>query len=274
MTRSLAIYLLICGVTATQIFAAEIREFDVPTLERLGNELSHRDEIAARAADLAIEHYPEWKKVSPQYWITDLGKSVDSVYLIDARKTEPAVAYKVIFPKGGSPNILDAHHQALPPEVAVRYRALRTAIKAALPTLNIAYGPHYNYEVLNDPDGSGFLVYALAAFTRKNAVYTGGHVRITVSADGAKVERIDQLSHGIIEQKADSGNDVVALAVADAIATNHPVETWLYASHLYHLPMYVATNDGVFWRVVNRKIHKLSKAEMDAAESKPKEKKK
>ena len=266
--RRTAILLLICGVTATQTFAGEIREFDIPTLERLGNELSHRDEIAARAADLAVERDPAWKKVSPQYWITDPGKSADSVYLIDAGKPEPAVAYKVIFPKSGSPNILDAHHQPLPPELAVRYRALRTAIKAALPTLNSAYGPHYNYEVLNDPDGSGFLVYALAAFTKKSAVYTGGHVRITVSADGAKAQRIDQLSHGIIEQKGDPGNKVVALAVAQAVETNHPVETFLYESNLYHLPFYVATNDGSSWRVVNRKIHKFTKAELEDAEKK------
>ena len=248
--------------------AGEIREFSVSTLERLGNELSRRDEIAARAADLAAERDPKWKKVSPQYWITDLSKGSDSVYLIDARKPEPAVAYKVSFPKGGSPSILDARQQPLAPGIALRYKALRTAVKAALPTLNVAYGPHYNYEVLNDPDGSGFLVYALAAFTKKKVVYTGGHVRITVSADGAKVERIDQLSHGIIEQKSDPGHEVVALAVAQAVETSHPVETFLYESHLYRLPFYVATNDGSSWRVVNGKIHKFTEAEMKEAEKK------
>jgi len=268
MIRRVAIFLGICGVTASQTFAGEIREFNVPTLERLGNELSHRDGIAARAADLAVARNPEWKKVSPQYWITDLGKESDSVYLIDARKIEPAVAYQVISPKSGSPNILDAHHQPLPPEIALRYKALQTARKAALPTLNVAYGPHFNYEVLNDPDGSGFLVYALAAFTKKNVIYTGGDVRVTVSADGAKAERIDQLSHGIIEQKSDPGHEVVALAVAQAVETRYPVETWLYSSQLYHLPIYVATNDGASWRIVNRKIHKFTQAELKEAEKK------
>lgn len=255
-------------VFAISAAAGEIREFSVSTLERLGNELSHRDEIAARAADVAGARDPAWKKVSPQYWITELGRTADSVYLIDARKPEPAVAYKVIFPKGGSPSILDMRHQPFPPGIAVRYKALRTTIKAALPTLNVAYGPHYNWEVLDDPDGSGFLVYGLAVFTKKKVVYTGGHVRITVSADGAKVERIDQLSHGIIEQKSDSGHEVVALAVAQAVETKHPVETFLYESHLYHLPFYVSTNDKSVWRVVNRKIHKFTAAEVKEAAKK------
>jgi hypothetical protein len=272
MISRLATIVLFVGVFAAS--AGEIREFDVATLERLGNELSHRDKIAARAADIAVERYPEWKKVSPQFWITDLGKGSDSVYLIDARKPEPALAYKVSFPKNGSPNILDAHHQPLPSEIAVRYRALRTGIKAALPTLNVAYGPSYNYEVLNDPDGNGFLVYALAAFTKRKVVYTGGHVRITVSADGAKAERIDQLSHGIIEQKSDPGHEVVAVATAQAVETKYPVETWLYSSYLYHLPMFVATNDGGVWLVVNRKIKKIDPKLVKEVEAEMKREKK
>ena len=82
------------------------------------------------------------------------------------------------------------------------------------------------------------------------------------------MERIDQLSHGIVEQKSDSGNEIVALAVAQAVETNHPVETWLYSSHLYHLPMYVATNDGASWRIVNGKIHKFTQAELKELEKK------
>jgi hypothetical protein len=98
--------------------------------------------------------------------------------------------------------------------------------------------------VLDDPDGSGFLVYGLAAFTTGDAVYTGEHVRVTVSADGSKTERLDELSHGIIQQKADPGKEMVAVSTAQAVDTKYPVETWLYTSHLYHLPMYVAAKNG------------------------------
>ena len=235
-------------------FAAEIREFDIPTLERLGNELSHRDEIAARASDLVWTQHPEFNKVSPQGWISDLHSDGDLVYFITETKTGVATAYKVTFPRNGSPRVEDVHGQTPPAAIATRYTARRTAMKAALPKLNTSYGARYNFEVLNDPDGNGFLVYALAAFTKKNPVYTGGHLRITVSADGARVERIDELSRGIIEQKTDSKHESVAVATAQAVETKHPVETWIYTSHLYHLPMYVATTDGAAWGVVNGRI--------------------
>jgi hypothetical protein len=240
--------------SVASVFASEIREFSVSTLEKLGNELSHRDEIAARASDIVWAQHPEFKNVLPQGWITDQQRGGDVVYFIVEAKTGVTGAYKVTFARGGSPRVEDIHGQSLPAAIATRYRARQTAMKAARNKLNAAYGARYNFEVLNDPDGRGFLVYALAAFTKMNPVYTGGHLRITVSADGEKVERIDELSHGIIEQKSDPGQKMVAVSTAQAVDTKYPVETWLYTSHLYHLPMYVAAKNGSIWACVNGRI--------------------
>jgi hypothetical protein len=247
----LILSILVC-VTAT--FASEIREFSLPILEKLGNELSHRDEIAAKASDLVFEKHPEFKNVTPQGWITDLHPDGDVVYFVVEANDAIAPAYKVIFPREGSPQVEDIHNQLLPPVIATRYRARQTAIRSMSSRLNNAYGAHYNFEVLDDPDGSGFLVYGLAAFTTGDAVYTGGHVRVTVSADGSKTERVDELSHGIIQQKADPGKETVAVSTAQAVDTKYPVETWLYTSHLYHLPMYVGANSGSSWACVNGRI--------------------
>jgi hypothetical protein len=134
-----------------------------------------------------------------------------------------------------------------------------------LPKLNGAYGAKYNFELLNDPDGSGFLVYALAAFTRTDAIYIGGHFRITVSADGSKVERIDDLSHGIIENKAPPGAKSVGLGTAQAVDSKYPVETTIYSSNLYHIPIGVATKDGTIWLVANGKIEKMDSKLMEKA---------
>lgn len=243
--------ILCCAVTA---FATEIREFSLPTLEKLGNELSHRDEIAAKAADLVWAQHPEFKKVAPQGWITDLHRDGDNIYFIVETKGGLAGAYKVSFPHGGSPQVRDIHGQPISTEMAIRYKARQTAMDAVRSQLNTAYSARYNFEVLKDPEGSGFLVYALAAFTVKDPIHTGGHVRITVSGDGAKVKRIDQLSHGIIEQKADRGTEMIAVSTAQAVDTKYPVETWLYTSHLYHLPMYVGAKNGSIWACVNGRI--------------------
>src|SRR5207253_174369 len=80
----------LCAITA---FASEIREFDLKTLERLGNELTR------------VSQTPERGATTPE-----------------------------------------------------RKRAKQTAIAALKGKL---YDIHYDYVVLDDPKGSGFLVYAL-----------------------------------------------------------------------------------------------------------------
>jgi hypothetical protein len=249
-TFSSLFLVLLCTTVAA---ASEIREFDIPTLEKLGNELSHRDKIAAKASDLVFEQHPEFRDVSPQGWITDLHTGGDIVYWIGETNVGLAPAYKVTF-SGESRTIEDIHNARLPAKIALRYKARQTALRALGDKLSDAYDPHYNFEVLDDPDGSGFLVYALAAFAQNYPVYVGGHVRVTVSADGAKVERIDQLSHAIMEEKSDDGAKMVAISTAQAVKTPNPVETWIYSSNLYHLPMYVTTTDGASWGIRNGRI--------------------
>jgi hypothetical protein len=61
--------------------------------------------------------------------------------------------------------------------------------------------------------------------------------------------------------------------ISSQLVSNTPVETFIYTSNLYRLPMYVATKDGSTWRIVNGKIHKFTKAEI-AEMDKEKQKKK
>ncbi len=212
----LTVSILFCAITT---FASEIREFDIKTLQRLGVELSRRDTMASRASDLVLAKHPELKTGPLLEWVTDLSDG-GSVYWIVDTEPHPTPVYKVI-----GDRIEDIRGKPLPPTIQTRYNARRNAIKVVSPKLNGAYGAKYNFEVVDDPDGRGFLVYTLAAFSRTDAIYIGGHVRITVSADGSKVERIDNLSHGIIENKADAGHEMAGLGMAQAIDTKYPVET-------------------------------------------------
>src|SRR5438309_6123599 len=99
---------------AVSAFAGEIREFDLKTIERLGNELTRVSQSRDKGA-------------------TD----------------------------------------------AVRKRAKQTAIAALKGKL---FNIHYDYVLLNDPDGSGFLVYALGTTKNPDEVVLAGHFRVTVSA--------------------------------------------------------------------------------------------
>ena len=255
------IVLLIAAVlfSFSSALASEIREFSIPTLERLGAELSRRDAMAARASDLVLAKHPELKKGPLLEWVTDFSNG-GSVYWIVDTEPQPTPVYKVV----GS-RIEDIRGKPLPAEIQTRYHARRTAIKAVLPKLNGAYGAHYNFEVLNDPDGSGFLVYALAATNKRDEMFVGGHFRITVSADGSTVERIDDLSKGLLRFKLEGDKKLELNASAQAVNSNHPVETFVYSSYLYHIPMFVGTKDKAYWVVNDGKIHKFTKAELEAA---------
>lgn len=57
---------------------------------------------------------------------------------------------------------------------------------------------HYDYVVLDDPDSNGFLVYALGSTGKRTETVLAGHVRVSVSADGGRVERIDRLSRTLM----------------------------------------------------------------------------
>src|SRR5437870_6199042 len=136
-----------------------------------------------------------------------------------------------------------------------RKRAKQTAIAALKGKL---FDIHYDYVVLDDPDGGGFLVYALASTGRPNEFVLAGHFRVTVSADGAKVERVDALSRSLAIQKGGEGLPVGSHLVGMhmvQIVSSKPLETLIYTSNLAKMPIYVATlPHGRIYEVANGKI--------------------
>ncbi len=243
------------------MFAGEIRHFDLRTIETLGKELSYRDSIAARASDAVLDTHPVAKSLKLRGWITDRRRDSDVVYLIAETPSGPRLAYAVTFRGSGNPRVEDERGQPLPPNVAVRYAALQTTTRALAGKL---FDAKYNFEVLNDPDGGGFLVYALAATTTNGEVITGGHYRVTVSADGARVEHIDLLSAFVrMKQKTTE----LQMLVSTQHSSNLPAETWIYTSNLYRVPVMLGTADGTGWLIEKGHIRRFTKAEQDALEA-------
>jgi hypothetical protein len=186
----LALLILFFAVAA---FASEIREFDIKSIERLGNELTRVSQTHDRGA------------------------------------TSP-----------------------------LRKRAKQTAITALQGKL---FNIRYDYVVLDDPDGSGFLVYALGRGSRPGDTVVFGHFRVTVSANGQKAERVDALSNSlVIDNKnvdpSPQGYHKVAFACATPVGTR-PTETLVYASNMMKMPIAVATPPkGQVWFIENGKITK------------------
>jgi hypothetical protein len=51
------------------------------------------------------------------------------------------------------------------------------------------------------------------------------------------------------------------------VASNIPVETWIYSSNLYRVPILIGTMDGATWLINKRQIHKFTAAEIKELES-------
>ena len=136
-----------------------------------------------------------------------------------------------------------------------RKRAKQTAIAALKGKL---FDIRYDYVVLDDPDGSGFLVYALGTTGNSSDAVLAGHFRVTVSADGEKAERVDALSKSLAVQKEGeglpAGSHQVGMYMVQ-IVSSKPLETLIYTSNLAKEPIVVATAPhGEIWEVANGKI--------------------
>jgi hypothetical protein len=103
----------------------------------------------------------------------------------------------------------------------------------------------YNTVVLEGQDGTEpvWVVYLLAATRDPNIVVLGGHHRITVSADGARIIRNEPLTKACLQLP--KSPDSAALMVTNSIS-QEPLETHVFSSLLYRIPLYVGTDLGVF----------------------------
>jgi len=117
---------------------------------------------------------------------------------------------------------------------------------------------HYDYVVVADPAGSGFLVYALGSTKKPGQFVLGGHIRVSVSADGGRVERIDPLSRTLLIEDEKytglpKGTHLVGMYY-NQIVSKKPVETLIYTSNVSKRPILVGTPDGKVWKIADGAI--------------------
>jgi hypothetical protein len=131
--------------------------------------------------------------------------------------------------------------EIIPDEQVAQWKARQLAIGSDVQRCSETY----NTVVLEDQDGTEpvWVVYLLAATRDPNIVVLGGHHRITVSADGTRVIRNEPLTRSCLQLARSP--DSAALMVTNSIS-QEPLETHVFSSLLYQIPLYVDTELGVF----------------------------
>jgi len=82
-----------------------IRQFDVPTIEKLGREMYDQDQLAWKATDIALAHFTEegLKAQKTHGWIVETTQAGGVVRFVHDTPDGPAFFYDVTFPGTGTP---------------------------------------------------------------------------------------------------------------------------------------------------------------------------
>ena len=233
-----------------------IREFDVATLGRLGREIYRQDQYAWHGTDAVMEKVGQAQMAAEKCcgWVVDTSGEEPLLRFVRRTSDGEEAAYDVRFPADAKPAVSVPENRALTEHQVGLRRALATAtagfVDARLPLCRCR--GNYNFVVLDDPSGAGFLVYLLRPKTTDDEIPVGGHYRISVSADGRTVTQIDRLWRSCLTMDRRQGTSAEGKMVA--IGMNHivsatPLETHVFLSLQEKLPFYVVTKDGRLWNV-------------------------
>ncbi|MGC4074845.1 MAG: hypothetical protein QM760_20580 [Nibricoccus sp.] len=114
---------------------------------------------------------------------------------------------------------------------------------------------------LPDPDGSGFLVWAIAANMNASEVQVGGHFRYTISASGETIEGRDRLFKSCLvlslsPKDLPKGAKLAGLSMG-WIVSDTPLEIHVFLQRYAKLPfMIMTTSNQKMWEVDQGKITK------------------
>ena len=132
--------------------------------------------------------------------------------------------------------------RALSDHELTRFMALRSALRQPLRSC----APNYNTVVLRDPEAAGWLVYLLSSPTDPTRVPIGGHYRISISADGTEVTRVDTLFDSCPAPDVEIGERVGGAASIEVIRnfSDKALETDVFLNLLFGIDIDVTTPSG------------------------------
>jgi len=236
-----------------------IRNFDVAMIEKLGRAMYEQDQLAWKATDIAVAHFTEdgMRAQKVHGWIVEPAPNGNVIRFIHDTPDGPQLFYDVAFAVDGST------HESLP-EIATLStdeKAQYDARQLALANTSLKCSNNYNTVVLKDPEHEGWLVWVMAATKDPTIAVIGGHTRFSISVNGGTITQADPLSRSCMNIPLyDHGNKTADMLTTQIVSLT-PVETHVFASLAYKIPLYVGTNDGIAWKVSDGVV---TQVDMDA----------
>ncbi|MDX2111844.1 MAG: hypothetical protein SFY80_16565 [Verrucomicrobiota bacterium] len=234
-----------------------IRKFDKETIERLGAAIYEQDIRAATATDLLLIRKLDLVSEGLKGWVVEGDKKSMLIRFVRSKDDKLEAFYDVKFEEDKLPYIEIPQDRTLTETQQAQYNARNLALQH----ITRPASRRYNTVVLPDPEGDGFLVYALAATTDPNKVMVGGHYRFTVSKDGQRLEQSDELFKSFLELDKSSiglGVDMkTAMMMVSTLISDMPLETHVYLSLLHEIPLGVITPGNRVWQIQEGKISVL-----------------
>lgn len=233
-----------------------VENWPLQKVQVIGAALFRQDAAAAVASDALTRHFRNRPPGGLIGWIVvDEGEN-QRVRFLSQENGQRRAAWDVLVTSEGAGPVQAAADPVLSADQLARFEARMTA-GTHIGELRCAQ--RYNVVVLDDPDSDDWLVWLLASTTDANSLILTGHYRFRISADGRSLLRRDQLSATCITtDRRQVGRDgQPAALVVSHIVSPLPVETHVFASLLYRLPVYVITvaNDTI-WAVEGAQIRR------------------
>lgn len=229
----------------------------------LGRLLYVYDHVASIATDVLLAHIASPSGVGGYLALTDSAQTnaLEGPFsvLFFTPGEDPQIAYRLRAP---NLNTTPTFEKLDPPqtpndEQRLLIKARHTAIRAQREVLQ-PMNPIVLPRALTG--AAGILVYLIAGTQRPDVAVLGKHYRVLVSADGRDVVSFEPLSKTVIELPLPEANGPSSATPAGVVVTHvlgpAPIETHVFASLLYRVPVYVGTSRGD-WKVDGESVELL-----------------
>lgn len=222
-----------------------IEDWSLSKVSTLGREIYIQDRAAWVATDALREALSPTEMATVRGWVVLGEGSSRTVRFLKADGDDVAPGWDIPVEDGRAGAPVAASDAEMDGETRLRFLARQTAV-AGIGALRCGT---YNSVVARDPDGDGWLVWLLAGTTARGMMPVGGHYRFRVSADGTEMQTRDQLSNRCLNMQANppaGPQGQPAAVVVSHIVSDGPVETHVFLSLQFRVPIYVAARDRLF----------------------------